>query len=272
MKFKPAHLLLALITAATAPAFAADKADKADKAEAVATVNGKAISKTKLDQLVKQATEAGNGTESGQLREMAKQELIAREVLVQEADKQGFALRPEIKAEIEMARQNVMINAMFNEYVKKNPIGDADIKAEYDKNKAQIEASGAKEVHARHILVATEDEAKALIVKLKGGAKFEELAKASKDTGSGAQGGDLGWANPNRYVKPFADAVNAMKKGDLSETPVKSDYGYHVIRLEDVRPVAVPPLDQIKTQVAEQLRQRKLQAFRDELMKKAKIQ
>jgi peptidyl-prolyl cis-trans isomerase C len=267
--FKPAHLLLALIAFATAPAFAADKADKSESA---ATVNGKAISKAKVDQLVKQATEQGNTTEAAKLRELAKQELIMREVLIQEADKQGFALRPDVKADIETTRQNVVINAMFADFAKKNPVGDAEIKSEYDKYKAQVDASGAKEVHARHILVATEDEAKALIVKLKGGAKFEELAKTSKDTGSAANGGDLGFANPNKYVKPFADALIAMKKGELSETPVKSEFGFHVIRVEDTRAVTVPPLDQVKVQVAEQLRQRKLQAFREELIKKAKIQ
>jgi peptidyl-prolyl cis-trans isomerase C len=269
MMLKPAHLLLALIAAASAPAFAADKAEKV---ESVATVNGKPISKAKVDQLVKQATESGNQTEAAQLRELAKNELISREVLFQEADKQGFGLRPDVKAELETTRQNVVINAMFIEFTKKNPVADAEIKSEYDKYKAQVDASGAKEVHARHILVATEDEAKALIVKLKGGAKFEELAKASKDTGSGANGGDLGWSNPNKYVKPFADAVSALKKGELTETPVKSDFGFHVIRLEDSRAVTVPPLEQVKGQVADQLRQRKLQAFRDELMKKAKIQ
>lgn len=269
MMLKPAHLLLALIAAASVPALAADKAEKS---EAVATVNGKAISKAKVEHLVKQATESGNTTDAAQLREMAKNELISREVLLQEADKQGFAIRPDIKAEIETARQNVVINAMFVEYAKKNPVSDTEIKSEYDKYKAQVDASGAKEVRARHILVATEEEAKALIVKLKGGAKFEELAKVSKDTGSGANGGDLGWSNPAKYVKPFADAVSAMKKGDLTETPVKSDFGFHVIRLEDSRAVTVPPLEQVKGQVAEQLRQRKLQAFRDDLMKKAKIQ
>jgi peptidyl-prolyl cis-trans isomerase C len=266
MMLKPAHLLLALIAFATAPAFAADKPESA------ATVNGKAIPKAKVDQLVKQATEQGNTTEAAKLRELAKQELIVREVLIQEADKQGFALRPEVKAEIETTRQNVVINAMFADFAKKNPVGDAEIKSEYDKYKAQVDASGAKEVHARHILVATEDEAKALIVKLKGGAKFEELAKVSKDTGSAANGGDLGFANPAKYVKPFADALATMKKGDLSETPVKSEFGFHVIRVEDTRAVTVPPLDQVKTQVAEQLRQRKLQLFREDLIKKAKIQ
>jgi peptidyl-prolyl cis-trans isomerase C len=263
MMFKPARLLLALIAMVAAPAFAQN----------VATVNGKPITKAKVDQLIKTATSQNNAPETPELREMAKNELISREVLLQEADKLGFGTRPEVKADIESARQNVVIGAMLNDYTKKNPVTDADIKSEYDKYKAQVDASGAKEVHARHILVATEDEAKALIVKLKAGGKFEELAKASsKDTGSGANGGDLGWANSNKYVKPFGDAVNAMKKGELSETPVKSDFGFHVIRLEDVRPVSVPPLEQVKGQVAEQLRQRKVQAYRDELLKKAKIQ
>jgi peptidyl-prolyl cis-trans isomerase C len=157
---------------------------------------------------------------------------------------------------------------MLADYVKKNPVKDADVKAEYDKYKAQM---GDKEYHVRHILVKTEPEATAIIAKLKGGAKFEDLAKQSLD-GSAANGGDLDWASPAAYVPEFSKAMVALKKGEITQTPVQSQFGWHVIKLEDTRPAKVPAFDEVKQQVAEQLQQRKLAAFREDLMKKAKIQ
>ncbi len=157
---------------------------------------------------------------------------------------------------------------MLADWVKKNPVKDADIKAEYDKYKGQM---GDKEYHARHILVKTEEEAKALIAKLKAGGKFEELAKAGLD-GTAQKGGDLDWANPANYVPDFSKAMVALKKGEITETPVKTQFGYHVIKLEDVRAAKFPAFEEVKQQVAEQLQQRKLQAYQEELRKKAKVQ
>src|SRR6476661_1457987 len=164
MILKPARLLLALTAMVALPSFAQN----------VATVNGKPIPAAKVDQVVKQVVAQGKATDSPQLREAIKKDLIGREVLIQEADKQGIGTRPEVKNSIDNARQSIIINAMLADYIKKNPVKDADIKAEYDKFKSQV---GDKEYHARHILVATEDEAKAIVAKLKGGAKFEDLAK-----------------------------------------------------------------------------------------------
>jgi len=259
MMLKPARLLLALIAVAAAPAFAQN----------VATVNGKAIPAAKVDQMVKQVVAQGQQPDSPQLREMVKKELIGREVLLQEADKQGYGKKPEVNAAIDNARQSIIINAMLADYVKKNPVKDAEIQAEYDKYKASV---GPTEYHSRHILVATEQEAKDIIAKLKGGAKFEELAKASKDPGSGANGGDLGWMTPAKLVKPFADAMVALKNGEITQTPVKSDFGYHVIKLEESRPTKFPSFEEVKGQVAESIQQRKIVAYREELVKKAKIQ
>lgn len=258
MMLKPARLLLVLIAMAAAPAFAQN----------AATVNGKPIAAAKVDQIVKQVVAQGKQTDSPQLREAIKKDLIAREVMIQEADKQGFGTRAEVKQALENARQSIVINAMLADYVRKNPVKDAEAKAEYDKYKAQL---GDKEYHARHILVTTEDEAKAIIAKLKTGAKFEELAKQSKD-GSAANGGDLDWASPANYVPEFSKAMVALQKGAITDTPVKTQYGYHVIKLEDTRAAKVPPFEEVKQQVTESLQQRKLQAFREELMKKAKIQ
>jgi peptidyl-prolyl cis-trans isomerase C len=258
MILKPARLLLVLVAAVAMPAFAQN----------VATVNGKAIPAARVEQVVKQVVASGKQTDTPQLRDAIKKDLIAREVLLQEADKQGYGTRPEVKAQLDNARQSIIINAMLADYVKKNPVKDADIKAEYDKYKATV---GDKEYHARHILVATEQEAKDIITKLKAGGKFEELAKVSKD-GSANNGGDLDWANPGSFVKPFSDAMVALKPGQITETPVKTQFGYHVIKLEEVRAAKVPSLEEVKGQVAEALQQRKLAAYREELMKKAKVQ
>ena len=259
MIVKPAHLLLALTAMVALPSFAQN----------IATVNGKPIPAAKVDQVVKQVVAQGKATDSPQLREAIKKDLIGREVLIQEADKQGIGARPDVKNAIDNARQSIIINAMLADYVKKNPVKDADIKAEYDKVKAQ---SGDKEYHARHILVATEDEAKQIIAKLKGGAKFEDLAKQSKDPGSAQNGGDLDWASPASFVPEFSKAMTSLQKGAITETPVHSQFGWHVIKLEDVRPAKIPPLEEVKQQVAESLQQRKLAAYREELLKKAKIQ
>ena len=259
MIVKPARLLLAMTAMVALPSFAQN----------VATVNGKPIPAAKVDQVVKQVVAQGKATDSPQLREAIKKDLIGREVLIQEADKQGIGTRPEVKNAIDNARQSIIINAMLADYIKKNPVKDADIKAEYDKYKAQV---GDKEYHARHILVGTEDEAKQIIAKLKGGAKFEDLAKQSKDPGSAANGGDLDWASPASFVPEFSKAMTSLQKGQITETPVKTQYGYHVIKLEDVRAAKVPPMEEVKQQIAESLQQRKLASYRDELMKKAKIQ
>ena len=259
MIVKPARLLLAMTAMVALPSFAQN----------VATVNGKPIPAAKVDQVVKQVVAQGKATDSPQLREAIKKDLIGREVLIQEADKQGIGTRPDVKNAIDNARQSIIINAMLADYIKKNPVKDAEIKAEYDKYKAQV---GDKEYHARHILVGTEDEAKQIIAKLKGGAKFEDLAKQSKDPGSAANGGDLDWASPASFVPEFSKAMTSLQKGQITETPVKTQYGFHVIKLEDVRAAKIPPLEEVKQQVAESLQQRKLAAFREELLKKAKIQ
>jgi len=259
MMLKPARLMLVLVALVAAPVFAQN----------AATVNGKAIPLSKLELMVKQVVAQGKQPDSPQLREAIKRELIGREVMIQEADKQGFGTRSEVKAALENARQSIIINAMLADYVKKNPVKDAEVKAEYDRYKAQM---GDKEYHPRHILVATEEEAKAIIAKLKSGSKFEDLAKASSKDGSAANGGDLDWVSPANYVPEFSKAMVALQKGAITETPVKTSYGFHVIKLEDIRPTKIPPFEEIKQQVAESLQQRKLQAFREELMKKAKVQ
>lgn len=258
MILKPARLILALLALSAAPAFA----------QVAATVNGKPIANSKIDLIVKQVVAQGKQTDTPQLRDAIKRDLINREVLIQEADKQGFGTRTEVKAALDNARQSIIINAMLADYVRKNPVKDADVKAEYDKFKAQV---GDKEYRARHILVPTEDEAKGIIAKLKTGSKFEDLAKAQGKDGTAAQGGDLDWASPANFVPEFSKVMVELKKGAVTETPVKTQFGYHVIKLEDTRAAKVPPFEEVKQQVMESLQQKKLAQFREELMKKAII-
>ena len=238
-------------------------------AQNVAIVNGKAVPKTRLDALAQQVAKSGRPVTpemEGQLRE----EVIAREVFMQEAEKQGIATSDEFKAQMELARQTLMIRELFANYQKANPVTDADLKAEYDKFAA---ANGGKEYKARHILVEKEADAQAIIASLKKGGKFEDIAKKqSKDPGSGSKGGDLDWANPSSYVPEFTEALLKLKKGQTTETPVKSQFGYHVIRVDDIRSAQLPAFEEVKPQIAQQMQQQKLAAFQEELRKKAKVE
>ena len=259
MIFKSSRLLGILFAAAAFPVMAQN----------LAVVNGKAIPSSRADNMVKQLTAQGGQSDSPELRSMVKDELINREVLIQEADKLGLGNNPDVNAQADIARQSILIRALVADFIKKNPIKDSNIQAEYDKFKAQ---AGDKEHHARHILVENEADAKAIIGKLKAGSKFDDLAKQSKDPGSAANGGDLGWATPASFVKPFSDALVALKPGQLTETPVKTQFGYHVIKLEEVRPVKIPTLAEVKPKITEALQQKKLQAYQQDLRAKAKVQ
>ena len=237
-------------------------------AQNVAVVNGKPIPKAREDAWVRELTKQGQ-QDSPELRKMVKDRLIQNEILLQEATRRGIAEKPDVKFMLDVQRQNALIQAMLRDEVEKKPITDAEIKAAYEQQKAKV---GGKEYRARHILVEKEDDAKSIIDQLKKGGKFEELAKKSKDTGSAANGGDLDWAAPDSFVKPFSDAMVKLNKGQFTETPVKTDYGYHVIRLDDVRDTQFPPLEQVTPQIREALQQQRVAAFVDSLRKGAKIQ
>jgi peptidyl-prolyl cis-trans isomerase C len=259
MTFKPARLLLALIAVAVAPAFAQN----------LAVVNGKAIPSSRADAVVKQVVAQGQQPDTPQLREQIKNELISREVLMQEALKQGYDKKPEVKQALDSARQTIVINALARDYMTKHPVTDAEVKAEYDKFKA---TTGDKEYHVRHILLETEQQAKDVIAKIKGGTKFEELAKQSKDQGTANNGGDLDWATPASFPKEFSDAFVNLQKGAVTETPVKTSNGYHVIKVDDIRAAKLPSMDEVKPQIVDALAQQKLAAYQEEMVKKAKVQ
>ena len=240
-------------------------------AQNVATVNGKAITQNSVDQFVKLLVSQG-GQDSPQLREQVKQELINRQVMVQAAEKAGIAKDPTVVTELELARQGILVRALMADYLKKNPVTDAKIAAEYDKLK-QAEA-GKTEYEVRHILVEDEKTANDLQAKLKNkSAKFEDLAKKnSKDPGSAEKGGNLGWAPATNYVEPFAKAVAATPKGQLADKPVQSQFGWHVIEVLDKRPVAFPPLEQVRKELEQMMREQTLAAYQADLRSKAKVQ
>jgi peptidyl-prolyl cis-trans isomerase C len=238
-------------------------------AQNVAIVNGKAVPKTRMEALAQQVARSGRPVTAemqGQLRE----EVIAREIFVQEAQARGLDATDDYKNQLELTRQTILIRELFADFQKKNPVTDEEIKAEYDKFAA---ANAGKEYRARHILVEKEDQAKALIAQLKKGAKFEDLAKKnSKDPGSGANGGDLDWANASSYVKEFSDALVALTKGKVTESPVKTQFGFHIIRLEDVRDAQLPKFEEVKPQIAQQMQQQKIAKFQEDLRAKAKVE
>ena len=238
-------------------------------AQNVAIVNGKAVPTARIEMLAKQAEASGRPVDEA-TRAQLKEEVILREIFMQEAQKRGIPATEDYKIQMELARQTIMIRAMFQDYQAKNPVTDAEVKAEYDKF---VASNGGKEYRARHILVEKEDDAKAIIASLKGGAKFEDIAKKqSKDPGSGANGGDLDWANAASYVTEFSEAMIKLEKGQMTQEPVKSQFGWHLIRVDDVRQAQLPKLEEIKDQISQQMVQQKMATFQSSLREKAKVE
>lgn len=238
-------------------------------AQNIAIVNGKAVPKERAEALKQQVERSGRPI-TPDIENQIKEEVIAREIFMQEAQKRGLEGSADYKAQMELARQAILIRELFADYQKNNPVTDAEIKAEYDK---YVAANTGKEYKASHILVDKEDEAKAIIAAIKKGAKFSDLAKKqSKDPGSAARGGDLDWANASTYVPEFTEALVKLQKGQMTQVPVKSQFGWHVIRLDDVRDAQLPKLDDVKPQIAQQLQQQKLAKFQEDLRAKAKVE
>jgi peptidyl-prolyl cis-trans isomerase C len=225
-------------------------------AQNIAIVNGKPVPKARADVLMQQATRGGQQPATPDIEARVKEEAVVREIFAQEAEKRGMASNAEFRSQMELARQTLLIRTLFTDYQKKNPITDAEAQAEYEKVKAQGAAAGGTEYRARHILVEKEDEANKLIASIKGGAKFEDVAKKnSKDT--------------DAYVPEFSKAMIALKKGEMS-APVKSQFGYHIIKLEDTREAKFPDFAEVKPQVVQRLEQQKITQYQETLRKAAK--
>ncbi|HZZ06319.1 peptidylprolyl isomerase [Paraburkholderia sp.] len=259
MTLKKTHLWVLLAAFAAAPAFAQN----------IAVVNGTPIPKARADALIDQLVHQGQQN-TPQLQMAVREELVNREILMQEALRRGLPNRPDIKAQIAVAQQTVVLRALIEDFVKNNTPTDAEVTARYN---SLVKDAGGKEYHLHHILVDNEQQAKDLIAKIKAGASFEDLAKQySKDPGSGKNGGDLDWSDPKAYVPEFAEAATHLQKGQMTDTPVHTQFGWHVIRVDDVRNITPPPLEQVRPQIVQQIQQEKLQAFEEGLRKNAKIQ
>jgi peptidyl-prolyl cis-trans isomerase C len=267
--FAVALLLVPALAFAQAPE--EKKAAKAKPAatKPIATVNGVPVPQARADLLMQQQVGRG-GADTEQMRGMVRDELVNREILMQEAQKAGIAKQPEVQTQLDMARQEIIVSAYLRDWVRKHPITDAEVQQEYDKAKAQ---HGDKEYKARHILVESEDEAKALIAQLKKGGKFDDLAtKNSKDTGSAQRGGDLDWNVPATYDKQFADAMVKLEKGKYTETPVRTRFGFHIIQLDDVRPAKFVSLAEAKPRIQQRLAQNRIEELVRGLRAKAKVE
>jgi peptidyl-prolyl cis-trans isomerase C len=260
--------------------FAAGAQDKGEKAAKKATagtstsggkvlVNGVAIPQSRIDAMNRELTSQGQ-PDTPERHTAVKEELVNREVLAQAAAKRGLDKNPDVAAQMAMASQAVLVRALFESEVKANPITDAQLQREYETFKSSM---GANEYKVRHILVDKEDDAKAIIAELNKGGDFAKIAKEkSKDPGSKENGGDLDWGPSARYVKPFADAITSMQKGQTTATPVKTDFGFHVIRLDDTRPLKVPEFSEIKEQFRQRAQQAQIQKLVAELRIKAKVE
>ena len=278
------NLAVALVAGTFAVAVGAqDKAEKAAKPKADAAakarpaagpgakivVNGVTIPQSRVDAMNKELNLQGQ-PDNAERQAAVREELVNREVLSQAAQKRGLDKSPEIAAQMDMARQAVLVRALFESEVKANPITDADLQKQYEQFKGSM---GSSEYKVAHILVDKEDEAKAIIDQLNRGGDFAKLAKEkSKDPGSKDNGGDLDWGPSARYVKPFADAVTTQPKGKISAAPVKTDFGYHVIRVDDVRPLKVPEFSEVKEQFRQRAQQQMIQKMVMDLRSKAKVE
>ena len=264
------------IAAAAALAFPAAAQQEAAKPAAkpaasapVATVNGTAIPRARLDYLMRQQMQRG-GQDDERTRTAVRDDLINREVVSQAAVRAGTAKKRDVQSQLEIGRQEVLVGAYLSDYLKDHAVSDAEVQKEYDRVRAQ---TGDTEYRARHILVESEDEAKRLVAELQKGAKFDELAKkSSKDEGTRELGGDLDWKLPSTLEKPFADAMVALDKGKFSATPVRTRFGFHVIQLDDVRPVNFPPIAQVRPQIQQRLLRQKVEELVRDLRTKAKVE
>ncbi|HUQ29033.1 MAG TPA: peptidyl-prolyl cis-trans isomerase [Usitatibacter sp.] len=273
------NLAVALVAGSFALAAGAqDKAEKAPKKSSSAAaassggrvvVNGVTIPQSRIEAMNKELTAQGQ-PDTAERHNAVKDELVNREVIAQAAQRRGLDKNPDVAAQMEMARQAVLVRALFEDEVKKNPITDAQLEQQYTQFKGSM---GSNEYKVRHILVDKEDDAKAIIAELNKGGDFAKIAKdKSKDPGSKDNGGDLDWGPSARYVKPFADAVTGMQKGQTTPAPIKTDFGYHVIRLDDVRPLQVPPFAELKEQFRQRAQQQQVQKLVMELRQRAKIE
>ena len=241
-------------------------------AQNAAIVNGKAIPKAQLDKLVQKSNQPDNP----QVREQAREMLVTRELILQEANNRGVTQKESVREQLEQSKMGILIAAVFEDYVEKEGVAEAELKVAYEQVKSQYTG---KEYHVEHILVEKEADAKAITAQIKAGGNFEQIAKEkSKDPGSAPNGGDLGWVSDKALVPEFSKAMVQLKKGQITDKPVKTQYGWHVIKLDDIRDVKAPSMEEIKDQLKQMItadqnwQKAKFSELMQKLRAKAKIQ
>ena len=241
-------------------------------AQNAAIVNGKAIPKAQLDKLVQRSNQPDNP----QVREQAREMLVTRELILQEANNRGVTQKESVREQLEQSKMGILIAAVFEDYVEKEGVAEAELKVAYEQVKSQYTG---KEYHVEHILVEKEADAKAITAQIKAGGNFEQIAKEkSKDPGSAPNGGDLGWVSDKALVPEFSKAMVQLKTGQITDKPVKTQYGWHVIKLDDVRDVKAPSMEEIKDQLKQMItadqnwQKAKFSELMQKLRAKAKIQ
>lgn len=232
-------------------------------------VNGKEIPASRIEAAIKARIAQGQA-DSPQMRSGTRDALINQEIIAQEALKKGLDKNPDVAAQIDINRQDILVNAYVQDYLRAHPVSEDALKKEYERIRTQL---GTREYKARHILVETDDEAREIIAQVRKGASFEKIAgEKSKDPGTKVRGGELDWAVPTHYVKPFGDALVKLKKGQMTDAPVKSDFGWHVIRLDDERALKAPAFEEVKPNLQRGLQQQQIQKVVSDLRTKAKIE
>ena len=255
--FVPGVLVTAV--ALLAPAFA--------WSQTIATVNGRAVTKASVDQLIAAVVPAGE-TITPAIEKRAQTEAVTREILLQEAHRKGLENDPAFKTDMQQLHDAALIRSLMRDYQQQHPVTEAELAAGYEDFKKAVEGT---QYHVRHIVVGSEDEAKAVVARLRGGAAFEQVAaELSKDTQTAKSGGDLGWVRPNLLVPDMREALLKLKKGEFTMAPVKTTFGYHIVKLDDAQEAQVPPLSSVKARLEQRLTEMKLAAYRQELVKAAK--
>ena len=241
-------------------------------AQNAAIVNGKSIPKAQLDKLVQKSGQGDNP----QVRDQAREMLVTKELILQEADKRGVIQKESVREQLEQSRVGILVAAVFEDYIEKEGVTEAELKAAYESVKTQYTA---KEYHVEHILVEKETDAKAIIAQIKAGGNFGEIAKAkSKDPGSATNGGDLGWVNDKALVPEFSKAMVQLKNGQMTDKPVKSQFGWHIIKTVDSRDMKAPSFDELKAELKQMIasdqnwQKAKFTEMMQKLRAKAKVQ
>jgi peptidyl-prolyl cis-trans isomerase C len=247
---------------------AASPANDSARGPAVATVNGKPISQSEFDLYVETVEQQARRPIAEEEKSQLLDQFISMRLAAEAAEKEGITKDAKVQDQLALARLNVLVDSGLQQWLEKHPVTDDELRPEYDAQVAQM----PREYHARHILVDDQAKAEEITKQLQAGADFAKVAEKNSKDPSGKSGGDLGWFTLDSMVQPFSDAVAALEPGQMTAEPVQSQFGWHIIKLEDSRATEAPPFEEVKDRVKMIVQRKKLQNYLDELRKNAKIE